>query len=243
MDALSLYRSGDLRAAVDALGDELKKQPLDARRRTFLFELLCFAGEYGRAEKHLDLLADASAEAAAGAMLYRSALHAERERQEMFAKGALPLGTTHPSPAGEMNGEAFAGLSDADPRIGAHLEVFIAGSYTWIPFAYLESVETEPPKRLRDLLWLPAVLRTTADFRLQELGEVLLPVIAPLSWKHPDDAVRLGRATVWENDEKYGAVPFGQKLLVSGEEETALLEIRRLSFHPAEERAESAAAR
>lgn len=243
MDALSLYRSGNLRAAIDALGDELKKQPLDAKRRTFLFELLCFAGEYGRAEKQLDILSDASAEAAAGAMLYRSALHAERERQEMFANNQLPLGTAHASPEGELNGAAFPGLSDADPRIGAHLEAFIAGSYTWIPFAYLESVETETPKRLRDLMWLPAVVRTTSDFRLQELGEVLLPVIAPLSWKHGDDTVRLGRTTVWEDDEKHGAVPFGQKLLISGEEETPLLEIRKLSFHHAGERAESAAAR
>jgi len=243
MDPLSLYRSGNLRAAIEALGAELKKQPLDARRRTFLFELLCFAGEFDRAEKHLDLLSDASGEAAAGAMLYRSALHAERERQGMFANGTLPLGTTHPSPPGHINGAAFAGLTDADPRIGAHLEVFIAGSYTWIPFAYLESVETQAPKRLRDLLWLPAVLRATADFRLQDLGEVLLPVIAPLSWKHPDDVVRLGRSTVWEDDPNVGAVPFGQKLLVSGEDETPLLEIRNLSFHLAEERAESAAAR
>ncbi|HEV2136450.1 MAG TPA: type VI secretion system accessory protein TagJ [Terracidiphilus sp.] len=243
MDALSLYRSGNLRAAIDALGDELKKQPLDAKRRTFLFELLCFAGEYGRAEKQLDILSDASAEAAAGAMLYRSALHAERERQEMFTNDKLPLGTAHASPEGELNGATFAGLSDADPRIGAHLEVFIAGSYTWIPFAYLESVETETPKRLRDLMWLPAVLRTTSDFRLQELGEVLLPVIAPLSWKHEDDAVRLGRTTVWQDDEEHGAIPFGQKLLISGEEDTPLLEIRKLSFHHAGERAESAAAR
>lgn len=243
MDALSLYRSGNLRAAVDALGDELKKQPLDTKRRTFLFELLCFAGEYGRAEKHLDILSDASSEAAAGAMLYRSALHAERERQEMFERGTLPLGTNHPSPAGELNGEAFAGLADADPRIGSHLEAFIAGSYTWIPFAYIESVETQPPKRLRDLLWLPAVLHATPEFRLQDLGEVLLPALAPLSWKHSDDNVRLGRATVWEEDAGQGPVPCGQKLLLAGDDEVPLLEVRKLSFHHAEERAESAAAR
>jgi type VI secretion system protein ImpE len=243
MDALSLYRAGELKAAIDALGDELKKQPLDAKRRIFLFELLCFAGEYGRAEKQLDILSDASSEAAAGAMLYRSALHAERERQEMFANDRLPLGTEHPSPGGELNGAAFSGLSDADARIGSNLEVFIAGSYTWIPFAYLESVETEAPKRLRDLMWLPAMVRATPEFRLQDLGEVLLPVIAPLSWKHPDETVRLGRSTVWEDDEKHGAIPFGQKLVVSGEDETPVLEIRKLSFRHAEERAESGAAR
>jgi len=243
MDALSLYRAGQLREAIDALGVELKKSPLDVKRRTFLFELLCFAGEFDRAEKHLDILSDASSEAAAGAMLYRSALHAERERQTMFETNSLPLGTAHPAPAGELNGEEFSGISDADPRIGANLETFIAGSYTWIPYAYIESVETEPPKRLRDLLWMPAILRTTSDFRLQDLGEILLPVIAPLSWKHSDDAVRLGRSTVWLDDPQHGELPFGQKLLLRGEEEEPFLELRKLTFHHAGERSESAAAR
>ena len=240
MDALSLYRAGQLKPAIDALGDELKKQPLDTKRRTFLFELLCFAGEYDRASKQLDILSDANKEAAAGAMLYRAALHAERTRQEMFAKDQLPLGTVHPSPAGQWNGADFAELSDADPRIRGHLETFIAGSYTWIPFEYVESIEVEPPKKLRDLLWMPAILQTTSDFRLQDLGEVLLPVISPLSWKHPDDNVRLGRATVWEEDAKYGEVPFGQKLLLCGDEEEPFLQLRNLIFHHAGETAESA---
>jgi type VI secretion system protein ImpE len=237
MDALSLYRAGQLQPAIEALGGELRKQPLDTRRRTFLFELLCFAGEYDRAAKQLDILSDASKEAAAGAMLYRSALHAERTRQEMFAKDELPLGTAHPSSPGQLNGAEFAELSDADPRIGAHLEAFIAGSYTWIPYAYIESIETEAPKRLRDLLWIPAVLHTTADFRLQDLGEVLLPVMAPLSWKSSDDEVRLGRATVWQEDAKYGEIPLGRKLLRYGDEEESFLEMRSLSFHHAGETA------
>jgi type VI secretion system protein ImpE len=242
MDALSLYKAGQLQAAIEALGDELKKQPLDAKRRIFLFELLCFAGEYDRAEKHLNVVSDSSSQAAAGAMLYRSALHAERERQDMFARGTLPQGSAHPSPAGELNGEKFSGLADADPRIGAHLEAFIAGSYTWIPFAYIEAIEMEPPKRLRDLLWIPAVLRTTSDFRLQDLGEVLLPVLTPLSWKSSDDAVRLGRTTEWQDDAEYGQLPVGQKILLCGEEEQPFLEIRKLTFDHAGERAESATA-
>jgi type VI secretion system protein ImpE len=240
MDALSYYRDGQLQLAITTLGDELKKQPLDARRRTFLFELLCFAGEFDRAAKQLDILSDSSAEAAAGAMLYRSALHAERTRQAMFAEDKLPLATSHPSPSGQLNGESFAELADADPRIGAHLEAFIAGSYTWIPFAYIESIETEPPKRLRDLLWIPAILHTTSDFRLQDLGEVLLPVISPLSWKSSDDSIRLGRATGWADDPKYGEVPLGQKLLLRGDEEEPFLQMRSLNFHHVRETAESA---
>jgi type VI secretion system protein ImpE len=242
MDGLSLYRAGQLKAAIAALGDELKKQPLDAKRRIFLFELLCFAGEYDRAEKHLDVLAGANAQAAAGAMLYRSALHAERERQQMFERKSFPPASSRPSPAGELNGQRFAAVTDADPRIGNHLEAFIAGSYTWIPFAYIEAIETEPPKRLRDLLWIPAVLHTTSDFRLQDLGEVLLPVIAPLSFKDSDEAVRLGRTTVWQDDPEYGQLPVGQKLLLHGDDEQPYLEIRKLVFDHAGERAESATA-
>jgi type VI secretion system protein ImpE len=150
------------------------------------------------------------------------------------------MSTAHPSSSGALNGTEFAELTDSDPRIGAHLEAFIAGSYTWIPFAYIESIETEPPKRLRDLLWIPAVLHTTDDFRLQDLGEVLLPVLAPLSWKHPDDAVRLGRSTVWMDDTKYGEVPSGQKSLLFGEEEEPFLQMRSLSFNHMRETAESA---
>jgi type VI secretion system protein ImpE len=240
MDALSLYRAGQLQPAIEALGVELRKQPLDARRRTFLFELLCFAGEYDRAAKQLDVLADTSPEAAAGSMLYRSALHAEKTRQEMFAGGQLPIGSALASPSGQFNGREFETLTDGDPRIGSHLEVFIAGSYTWIPFAYVESLEMQPPKKLRDTLWISAILHTSSDFRLQDLGEVLLPALAPLSWKHPDDAVRLGQKTVWEDDAEGGAVPYGQKLLLSGDDEESILELRNLTFHHARETAESA---
>ena len=70
MTPLELYRAGELNAAIKALGEELKKNPLDAKRRTFLFELLLFAGELGRAEKQLDVLASAGGSTSAGALVY-----------------------------------------------------------------------------------------------------------------------------------------------------------------------------
>jgi type VI secretion system protein ImpE len=113
--------------------------------------------------------------------------------------------------------------------------VFIAGSYTWIPLEYVASLAIETPAKLRDLIWVPARLEVTPAFRLQELGEVLLPVLSPLSWKHEEDAVRLGSTTVWEDDERFGQVPFGQKIFAADDQEMALLEVRSLSFeHPAE---------
>ncbi len=230
MDASALYKAGQLGPAIEALGTELRKQPTDVKRRTFLFELLCFAGEYDRASKQLDVLASGGQDAESGAMLYRAALHAQRTREEMFACGELPEGSNLASPPGTCDGEDFSEFADEDDRIGNNLEVYIAGSYTWIPFHYIESVEMQPPTRLRDLLWAPALLKTTKEFRLQDLGQVLLPVLAPLSWKHADDAVRLGRASVWIADPVYGAIPAGQKMFLADDREHSLLSIRNLEF-------------
>ncbi len=225
-----LYRAGRLREAMKALGDELRKTPLDARRRTFWFELLLFAGEYDRAEKALDVLADGGKDAAAGTLLYRSALHAERTRRDMFARKETPAVTGEVEAAGTCNGVAFTTFEDSDPRIGPNLEVFMAGSYVWIPTAYVKRVEIEPPTGLRDLMWARARVDTTPEFRFQELGEVLIPMLAPLSFQHPEEPVQLGREAAWEPDETYGQIPFGAKLMVVDGEDVPLLNIRTLEF-------------
>jgi type VI secretion system protein ImpE len=242
MTPLALYREGKLREAIKALGEELRSNPLDAKRRTFLFELLLFAGEFDRAEKQLDLLAGASADAAAGTLLYRSALHAERTRQAMFANHETPPSKEEAVYGGTCNGKNFSEISDSDPRIGANLEVFIAGSYTWIPIHYLRRLEIEPPKDLRDLVWARARVDTSSDFRLQELGEVLLPVICPLSSKHADESVHLGRESAWEPDETYGEIPFGAKLILVDGVDVPLLELRTVTWSAPEKESQDASA-
>jgi type VI secretion system protein ImpE len=236
MNSQELFRAGRLADALKALSTEVRDNPTDARRRTFLFELLCFAGEYERADKQLEVLGQAGPSSEIGVLLYRSALYAERQRQDLFTRGEYPKRPDSPSPApaGTFNGKPFSSFSDADPRIGARLEIFAAGNYLWLPLEHVASVHIEPPKRLRDLLWTPAAVRTTPSFKGAELGEVMLPVLAPFSWKHSDDAVRLGRATVWEHREGYDEeVPFGQKMWLVDEEEIPFLELRSLEFSPA----------
>ena len=231
MNANELYRAGRLNEAIQTLGAALRSDPTDAQRRTFLFELLCFAGEYDRAEKQLDVLAGTSTDTEMGALLYRSALHAARTRDEMFA-GAREVPHTDPAPvAGSLNGRPFTSLSDADPRIGARLEIFAAGQYTWIPLEKISSIRMEPPQRLRDLLWIPAVVQTAEDFKALELGEVLLPVLTPRAANHPDPEVRLGRVTVWEEVDG-SEVPAGQRLFLVDGEEIPILEIQELEIQP-----------
>lgn len=232
MGANELLKAGQLDEAIETLTAELREQPTDVKRRTFLFELLCFAGAYDRAEKQLDALARESSQAEIGALLYRSALSAERTRQAMFEKGEFPSGKSPSIVSGEINGRPFQSMTDADPRIGARLEVFAGGQYTWIPFDHLESVRIAPPKRLRDLLWATAIVRPRRGAKSLELGEMLIPALAPLSWQHEEDTVRLGRITDWQTVGDDLQVPIGQKMFIVDDEEIQLLEVRELTFAP-----------
>jgi type VI secretion system protein ImpE len=235
-NAQQLFQAGRLKEAVEALSTEVRNHPSDTKRRTFLFELLCFAGEYDRAEKQLDVLAEAGPNSEMGALLYRGALQAERTRQELFQKKEYPKPSGGTSAGTEtvtgiLNGKPFQTITDADPRLGPRLEVFAAGNYLWLSFEHLASIQIQPPRRLRDLLWTPAVVRVGPALKNTELGEVLLPVLSPFAWQHSDDAVRLGRITVWEEDDSGEAVPAGQKMLLVDGEEFPLLDIRQLEFN------------
>ena len=69
MNAQELFKAGKLAEAISALNENLRKNPSDNKSRTFLFELLCFAGEYERVDKQLDLLEGAGKDAMLGALL------------------------------------------------------------------------------------------------------------------------------------------------------------------------------
>ena len=231
MQANEYLRAGKLKEAIQSLNEQVRQNPLDTKLRTFLFELLCFAGEFDRCEKQLEFLAEGGRNAELGVLLYRATMAAERSRQQFFVDKQYenqhePVNAL----AGTLNGKPFHQISDADPRIGARLEVFLGGAYAWVPLEHITSVTIQQPKRLRDLIWTPALVHTADSFQGRDLGEVLIPVLSPGSWQHSDDAVRLGRVTVWESQEDGTEVPFGQKLLSVDGDEVPILELRNLEL-------------
>lgn len=226
--ARELYAAGRLDSAIETLGAELRSNPTDAQRRTFLFELLSFAGQYDRATKQLDVLARGGTDAEVAVLPYRAAIQAEQIREHMFATGDFPTGPVPAPVAGTLNGRPFLSIEDADPRVGARLEVMAGGRYLWIPFAYLATVSVEAPRMLRDLRWAPARVTTSASVREMELGEVLLPAVSPSAWRLDDADLRLARATDWEERPDGSFVPLGQKLLLVDGETIPLLEVRDL---------------
>jgi type VI secretion system protein ImpE len=171
-----------------------------------------------------------------GALLYRSALQAEKTRQDLFEKKEYPrpvgdAAATGGAVSGTLNGKPFQSIADADPRIGPRLEVFAGGNYLWMNFEHLASIDMDKPRRLRDLLWTPARLRGGPALKDTELGEILLPALTPFAWRDSDDAIRLGRMTAWEENESGETVPVGQKMLLVDGEEFPLLEIRKLEIN------------
>ena len=236
--AKDLFAAGRVLEAITALGAWLRDNPADVAQRTFLFELLCVAGQYDRAEKQLSVLSQGSKEAELGATLYYAALHAERDRNDLFRKEAFPDTEAGDQLRGTLNGKSFTSFRDADPDIGARLEVYAAGAYLWIPLKHVASVTVEPPKHLRDTIWPTAMVQTGPSFKGTELGQVIIPAIYPFSWKDEDEAVWLGRSTVWGADDKGREYPIGQKVFLVDGEEFPLLEVRTLEFESADAVAE-----
>lgn len=240
--SLSHFHAGRLDEAIEAAGAELRTRPLDATLRTFLFEMLCFAGDFDRAERQLTVLGGQNSRAEAGAVLMKDLLYAHREREETFAASPPPAGGEEYQGRLMVNGTEFAGCTDEDLRIGASLEIYQGMSYRRIPFREVERVTIAAPASLRDLLWIPATITPKPSSGPADSDmPVHLPALAPGSYRHSDSAVRLGRLSVVEEDEHGVVLPFGAKLLVCtkllncGSEEVSLLDVRSLVFPSAEE--------
>jgi len=91
MNARELLQAGKLDEAIQAVSAEVRDNPQDVKRRTFLFELLCFAGDFSRAEKHLDLAAQGNQSAEMGGLLYHAAL-TPKERATIFSASSSTPG-------------------------------------------------------------------------------------------------------------------------------------------------------
>lgn len=92
MTARELLDAGRLNDAVQALTQEVKAKPSDTPTRVFLFELLCFAGDFDRAGKQLDVIVTQGGgfDTEVAVQVYRDLLAAERLRHQVFHDGALP---------------------------------------------------------------------------------------------------------------------------------------------------------
>jgi type VI secretion system protein ImpE len=260
MKAKALLDAGHLSAAIEQLNQEVKSHPTDSRQRTFLFELLCFAGDYQRAERQLDIIGQQQATAEVGVQLYRNILVAERARQRLFSDGLRPGFLFEPPPytrlhlealnriregdpaeavalldesdgsrprlRGRVEAQPFLDFRDGDDLIAPFLEVIVHNAYIWLPFEQIKHLTIAVPKRLRDLLWIPATLESHHG----PVGEVFLPVLYTASSEHADDRVKLGRMTDWQAMAEGFTLGVGQHLFFIDGQDRGLLEVRDIEF-------------
>ena len=231
MTAKQLFQAGQLNEAIKALGAEVRDNPADPRRRTFLFELLCFAGEYDRAEKHLHVLAQGNSQAEMGAVLYFSALHAERTRLEKFrTKPTFDIGAgaavlRHPERAGFR----------VDRRCrSAHRRQGSKFSRPARTCGFRSSILCRSkcrPRRSCGICsgfrrWCARVHHSRTRNWEKFWSRFCIPSRLPIQ----NDNVRLGRETHWQEVEGGEPIPVGQKVFLVDGEEFPLLEVRKIEF-------------
>lgn len=117
MTAIELVEEGRLSQAIEQLSVELRAQPEDLHRRTVLFELLCFAGQWVRAERQLDFIAHRSTGAmtVVGVQVYRNLMEAEKARARLYAEGVRPRFMLAPPAIVGRHLEALDRLRDGRP--------------------------------------------------------------------------------------------------------------------------------
>jgi type VI secretion system protein ImpE len=131
-----------------------------------------------------------------------------------------------PDCPGRWNDGAFEWLADCDSRFGPSFEAIIAGRYGLVPYDTVQSVKSDGPVDLRDIVWYPVQIA----FKSGQSVAGFLPSRYPGTESSTDAAEQLARVTSW-SDAPWGEAGRGQHLLtLGGEEDQGLLALRMLSF-------------
>jgi len=131
-----------------------------------------------------------------------------------------------PETHGSVNGTPCQWLADADLRFGPLLEAVIDGRYFWVPFFRIKQVRIQPPKQLRDLIWLPA------GFLWTNGGEAAGFIFAryPGTESASNGELQLGRKTEWHDKAEGISFGCGQRILATEGEDFPVLEVRTIDF-------------
>ncbi|MBM3993905.1 MAG: type VI secretion system protein ImpE [Planctomycetes bacterium] len=260
MDASALYKAGQVAEAIDAQIAAVKASPLDQGKRLFLFELLVFAGDLDRAQKHIEAVRYEQPELDNAVAQYRQLLDSERARRQALNGKVQPQFLAEPPEHAKLRilglvklnaGAADAGtcFTEANSQIGP-----IQGTLNGKAFATLRDGDD----RLGSILevhahgryfWVPLeqvaalamnaprfprdLVWIPAHLQLQggEEGPVFLPALYPGSDQESDTQLKLGRLTDWRDQSPTRGV--GAKIFYIDGVESCLLDWRRLEVSSA----------
>jgi type VI secretion system protein ImpE len=235
-----LLRSGDLDAVRAELIDTVKRAPGDPGARMYLWQLMALSGEWDKAQNHLRVLTQLSAQAQMLATVYNQAIAAEKTRLDAYA-GKAPFSVlVSSSPWIDVLAQGLTALSKGDAEAGERLrdEAFDSAGDT--PgmigdrkFGWIADIDSRLGPCFEAIVsgrWglipFEAVSRIKTEgpkdlrdivwlpvelfLRSGQSAAALLPARYPGS-ESGSNAVKLGRATEWQ-DGPGGEHPFGQRV-------------------------------
>jgi type VI secretion system protein ImpE len=258
-----LLDAGRLDAALETLTQEVKSNPTDATRRIFFFELLCFAGQWDRAEKQIDALSQENPQAALGVQVYKSNVAAEKQRVKLYKEGAAPHFLNEPAPYADIQVDGIRKLAKGEAAEARELfdraeeqRPALAGKWNGRAFqdfrdyddaigGVLELIVKDkyawlPFEQIRRIeMRPPAKLRdllwipTRVEATDGTIGEVFVPALYAGSSASENDQARLGRMTDWKSFGDDVALGVGQRLFLVDDADEPVLEVRTIEFTPA----------
>lgn len=260
MTAKDLMKAGRLSEARRVLIEEVKAAPSDAGRRTLLFQVLSLLGEWDKAVRHLDMISTQDPDRVMGVHVYLDIVKAEQERLRVIRGEVTPsvmpeqppyfahylayleairtgeyekarallgrIDKERPTIRGSLNGKPFEGISETDARLYAFFEVFAHDRSVWIPFEAVREIIIHEPKDSFDLIWVSASITTWEGLSMN----CCMPVVYPETFLGSDEQAKMGRLTDWASLGGGLSKGVGQHVYAIGGEDTAILDIRSLTF-------------
>lgn len=226
-EAKALLRAGKLNEAIQAALNHVKSKPTDITARIFLFELSCFSGDWERAEKQLDVIANQDMNAMIGSQIYKQNFKAERDRMSVFNEGMIPeclmlppqyvedlvISSTHIREGRIAEArELLNKVEEERPAYACKIngeESSDFRDYNDLTMCVFEAIVKDsytwlPFEHIERIDFLPAKSLRDMYWAQAEVemingtkGEMFLPALYVESYKNDDDNIRLGKVTDW----------------------------------------------
>ena len=145
---IELFQAGNLTEAVTAATEAVRNKPADVRARSLLCELLCFCGEFERADKQLDAALHTDPQTMVGVSLLKHLIRSELARREVCRQGRVPEFLTKPTESQKKRLEALmclrSGLAADAARLAneaAELDSDLSGEVDGVSFSEFRDLD------------------------------------------------------------------------------------------------------
>ena len=254
-------QEGNLSEALIQLQNQIKKDPANAKLRTFLFQLLAVNGEWDRSLAQLNVAGDLDIDTMPMVQTYREALRCELLRKDIF------LGIKSPQIFGEpqqwiallvqalkLNAEQQYKEAHILREQAFELAPATPGTINGDNFEWLADADARLGPVMEAIIngqyyWIPFIqiqeiqIEEPADLRdvvwmpahfiWTNGGDAvgLIPTRYPYSELEEDPFLRLSRKTEWKALDDDTFFGLGQRLISTNENDYALMDIREIKFN------------